>query len=321
MLMQTKTTLTLGILGMIGSVATAGSVVNDISTGASALTGGGFDRAIRPITNPTLFDLALPTTNVHPIFLHHALPDQISLAGGGTAPLGGDVQLYALQFEMALNDRLSIVATKDGYADMNFDNTLTDSEGFANLGGGLKYAFYVDPVEQMAWSGSLTFEFPTGNSDIFQGEGKGLANAIVSGVKLVDDWQFAGGAGLQIPFSNEQSTMGWLSTHVSYEVKPWFIPLVELNWFTVLDEGNGAGNFGGQLGGGVPGAVSFEGGDLFNLGTVNGSDDGNFVSAAIGFRSRITDSMTSGVAYEVPLTNDESSLMESRLTLDLVWTF
>ena len=320
-LMKTKTTLTLGMLGMFSSVVTAGSVAHDLTSSGSSLTGGGFDRAIRPMTNPTLFDLALPTTNVHPIFLHHVLPDQIGLAGGGTAPLGGDVQLYALQFEMALNDRLSIVATKDGYADMNFDNTLTDSEGFANLGGGLKYAFYVDPVERMAWSGSLTFEFPTGNSDIFQGEGKGLANAIISGVKLVDDWQFAGGAGLQVPFSSEQSTMGWLSTHVSYEVKPWFIPLVELNWFTVLDEGNGAGNFGGQLGGGVPGAVSFEGGDLFNLGALNGSDNGNFVSAAVGFRSRITDTLTSGVAYEVPLTDDENSLMESRLTLDLVWRF
>jgi hypothetical protein len=319
--MKTTSTTTIGVLGLLCSTVYAGSAV-DIPTSVSpSVSESGFDRAIRPMTNPTLFDLALPTSNIHPIFLHHALPDQIGLAGGGTAPLGGDAQLYALQFEYALSERLSIVATKDGYADMNFDNTLTDSSGFANLGGGVKYAFHLDPVAQTALSGSLTFEFPTGNSEIFQGEGKGLANMILSGVKLVDDWQFAGGTGLQVPFSNEQATMGWLSTHVSYEVSPWFIPLVELNWFTVLDEGNGTGNFGSQLGGGVPGAVSFEGGDLFNLGATNASDNANFVSAAIGFRSRLSESVTSGIAYEIPLTDDENSLMDSRLTLDLIWRF
>lgn len=237
-------------------------------------------------------------------------------------PFGGDVQLYALQFEYALTDRLSLVATKDGYVDMNFDNpAFNDATGFANLGGGLKYAFLLDPVSQTAVSGSLTLEFPTGNSDVLQGEGKGLANMIVSGLKLVDDWQFAGGAGLQIPFSNEQATMGWVSAHASYEVCKWFIPLVEINWFHVLDEGDGRGNFGGQLGGGVPGAVQFEGGDLFNLGATNASDNPDFVSAALGFRSRLTDSVTAGFSYEIPLTNEDDSLMEERFTVDLTWTF
>lgn len=289
-------------------------------TPLSPATDNAFAQARRPISNPTLFDLALPTTNLHPIFLNHVLPNQIS-AAGGKVPLGGDVQLYALQFEVALNDRLSVVATKDGYVKMNFDNTLDDSTGFANLGGGLKYAFLLDPVAKTAVSGSLTFELPTGNSDVFQGEGRGMTNLIVSGLKLVDDWQFAGGVGLQIPFSNEQSTMSWMSGHVSYELHKWFIPMVEFNWFHVLAAGDGAGNFGGQLGGGVPGAVEFEGGDLFNLGATQATENRDFVSAAVGFRSRLTDSVTAGVAYELPLTDDEDSLMDSRITVDLVWRF
>ncbi len=307
----------ISVSGLLHSTALAGSIANEMAPTPET---SGFEQARRPITNPTLFDLALPTTNIRPIFLNHVLPSQIS-AGGGKVPLGGDVQLYALQFEYALSDRISIVATKDGYVDMNFDNTLNDSSGFANLGGGLKYAFLRDPISQTAISGSLTLEFPTGNSDVLQGEGNGLANLIVSGLKLVDDWQFAGGAGLQVPFSDEQATRGWASAHVSYEVSKWFIPLVEINWFNVIDEGDGRGNFGGQLGGGVPGAVQFEGGDLFNLGTTNASDNPNFVSAAIGFRSRLTDSVTAGVAYEIPLTDEEDSLMESRLNVDLTWTF
>lgn len=187
-----------------------------------------FAQARRPISNPTLFALALPTKNIHPIFLYHSLPDNIS-AGGGTVPLGGDVQLYALQFELALSERLSIVAPKDGYADMNFDNTLEDSCGFANLGGGLKYAFLLDPASQTAVSRTLTLEFPTGNSDVFQGEGDGAANLIVSGLKLIDDWQFAGGAGIQIPFSDEQSTVSWVSAHLSHELHRWFISVVKVD--------------------------------------------------------------------------------------------
>ena len=308
----------IGVSGLLHSTALAGSIANEMAPTPET---SGFEQARRPITNPTLFDLALPTTNIRPIFLNHVLPSQIS-AGGGKVPFGGDAQLYALQFEYALSDKLSIVATKDGYVDMNFDNpAFNDSSGFANLGGGLKYAFLRDPISQTAVSGSLTLEFPTGNSDVFQGEGKGLANVIISGLKLVDDWQFAGGAGLQLPFSDEQAVMGWTSAHVSYEVSKWFIPLVEINWFHVIDEGNGTGNFGGLLGGGVPGAVEFEGGDLFNIGATNASDNPDLVTAAIGFRSRLTDSVTAGAAYEIPLTDEEDSLMENRLNLDLTWTF
>lgn len=315
--MKTKYTTSLGVFGLLHTAAFAGSVATELTPPASD---DAFAQARRPISNPTLFDLALPTTNVHPIFLNHTLPDQIS-AGGGSVPFGGNVQLYALQFEVALNERLSIVATKDGYVNMNFDNTLEDSNGFANLGGGVKYAFLLDPASQTAVSGSLTLEFPTGNSDVLQGEGKGTANLILSGLKLADDWQFAGGAGLQIPFSDEQSTMSWVSGHVSYEVHKWFIPLVEVNWFHVLDAGNGAGNFGGHLNGGVPGAVEFEGGDLFNLGASEATANRDFVSAAVGFRSRLTDTITAGVAYEVPLTDEEDSLMKDRVTVDLVWRF
>lgn len=30
--------------------------------------------AIRPITNPTLFDLAVPRTQLHPIFIYNSIP-------------------------------------------------------------------------------------------------------------------------------------------------------------------------------------------------------------------------------------------------------
>jgi Putative MetA-pathway of phenol degradation len=314
---MTQSIITLGTLGLLSSFVLAGT--NQIEM-AAAPANDGFASARRPISNPTLFDLALPTTNLHPMFIYHGLPNKINTTAGDL-DVGGDVEVYALQFEIALNDRLSIVAAKDGYVDMNPDDTLSDETGFANLGLGMKYAFLLDPVSQTALSGTLTFEIPTGNSDVFQGEGDGAANLIVSGLKLVDAWQFAGGVGFQIPFSNEQSTSGWMSAHASYEVCRWFIPLVEVNWFHVIDSGNGTGNYPSQVTGNVPAVVQFEGGDFFNLGAVNSEDNRDFVTAAVGFRSRLSDSVDVGVAYEIPLTDEENGLMDERVTVDLVWTF
>lgn len=315
-----QTISAIGTFGMLSSLVLAGSVISDTTTTAVTASSDGFAQARRPISNPTLFDLALPTTNVHPIFIYHGLPDRINTAIGDV-DLGGDVEVYALQFEIALNERLSIVATKDGYVDMNPNHTLSSESGFANLGAGLKYAFILDPASGTALSGTLTFELPTGNSDVFQGEGDGAANLILSGLKLVDRWQFASGLGVQIPFSDEQSTEGWLSAHVSYEVCKYFIPLVELNWFHVFDAGNGTGNYPSQVGGLVPAVIEFEGGDFFNLGADHATENRDFVSAAFGFRARLTDCIDVGAAYEIPLTNEEDSLMDERVTIDLVWKF
>ncbi|MBK1882744.1 transporter [Luteolibacter pohnpeiensis] len=299
---------------LLSSIVYAGEPIIDMAPSmAPEPVVDGFAQARRPISNPTLFDLALPTTNVHPIYIHHALPNHIETTAG-RLPLGGDVDVYALQFEIALNDRLSVVASKDGYVDMNPDNTLSDENGFGNLGAGLKYAFLLDPVSRTAVSGTFGLELPTGNTDVFQGEGKGAANLSVSALKLIDDWQFAGGAGLQIPFSDSQSTSSWMSTHVSYEVSPWFIPLVELNWFHVLDAGDGSTTA-------VSSIVEFEGGDYFNLGASNADQNRDLVTAAFGFRSRLCDSVDAGIAYEIPLTSEDTSLMESRLTVDFVWKF
>ena len=310
----------IAVAGLLGQAALAGTVVSPV-VAPTSFAPDAFSDIRRPMTNPTLFDLALPSSNIHPIFAYHRLPKNIDLAGGGQVPLGGDVQLYAVQFEYALNDVFSIVATKDGYVRSSPNNTLNPTNGWANLGGGVKYAFWRDEVTRAALSGTLTVEFPTGNSDVFQGEGNGVANLIVNGLKMHEAWQFSGSVGMQIPFSNEQSTNSFVSAHASYEVNPWFIPLVEVNWFHTWSAGNGTGNYPTHLHGALPAAIAFEGGDLFNLGAVNAGRNRDLVTAAVGFRSRIHPSAELGVAYELPLTDDSSSLIRDRLTVDLVWRF
>lgn len=307
----------LGICALLSATAMAGPQPAGVAATADAFAG-----VRRPMTNPTLFDLALPTTNIHAIGLFHSLPNKVNTTIGDLA-MGGEVNIYALQLEYALNERLSLVATKDGYVDFKPDNTALWSResGFANLAGGVKYAFIYDPQDRRVVSGTLTYEAPTGNDDVFQGAGDGAVNLIVTGLQMAGNWEFAGGAGVHVPFSDEQSSKSWVSLHASYEVKPWFIPLVELNWFHVLDEGDGTSNFNSQAGGAVPGVAEFEGGDLLNFGAVNAGHNSDLVSAAVGVRARLNDAADVGLAYEVPLTNERDGIMKDRVTLDLVWRF
>lgn len=304
---------------LLTAAAFGGSPVIETTAPAPA---GGFDSVRRPITNPTLFDLALPTTNIHPIVIYQNLPDFVNTVAG-PVPLGGDFQVYALQFEYALSERLSIVATKDGYVDFNPDTALiwSNQSGFANIGAGLKYALIYDPANEFVLSGSGVFEFPTGNHDVFQGEGDGVVNLILTALKMFGPAQLAGGAGVQLPLDSQQSTLGFVSGHFSYEVCKWFIPLVEVNWHHVIDAGSGYPTFASQAGGLVPVIAAFEGGDLLNFGAANSSQNRNLVTAAVGFRSRLTDSIDLGFAYELPLTDNNDSIMDDRFTLDLVWRF
>ncbi len=284
--------------------------------------GGAFDTVRRPITNPTMFDLALPTTNIHPIFMHNTLPDKVRLGNGGTLPMGGDFQLYALQLEFALNERLSIVATKDGYVDINAGAPgWEDANGFANLGAGLKYAFIYDPINEFVLSGSAVLELPTGNQDVFQGEGDGMVNLIVSGLKMYDDFQLAGAAGARLAVSDDQSSSSFVSMHASYEITPWFIPLVEVNWHHVLDAGDGNRPLIVKWVVLFPLPLLSRAEDLLNFGASNSVQNRDLVTAAVGFRSRIMQGVDLGIAYEIPLTAEEAGVIEDRVTVDLVWRF
>lgn len=281
-----------------------------------------FASAIRPVSNPTLFDLALPRTNVHAIFMNQQMPSRVATVGGGSAPLGGDFQVYAVQFEYALHDRLSVVATKDGYVNFDPDTTLSDESGFANLAAGLKYAMIFQPENGFALSGTATVEVPTGSDSVTEGEGDGAVNLILSSLKVAQGWQFSSGAGLHLPFDGDANALtSFVSSHVSYQVCQYFIPLLECNWYHVVDEGDGSNRFNDQIGGALPSVIAFEGGDLLNWGASNAKDNADIVTIAAGFRSCLKDNVHAGVAYEVPLTDREKNLMESRLTVDLVWNF
>ena len=280
-----------------------------------------FSRAIRPISSPTLFDLALPRTSANLIYINQSLPSLIN-ATLGSVPLNGDFNLYALQLEYAINERTSIIATKDGYIDFNPSNTLSSEDGFANIGAGIKRALIYNPEDQFILSGILGVEIPTGNSDVFQGEGGGALDIRLTTLKLYDRLQLATSASFHIPFDDADSVTGMINLHASYEITPWFIPVAELSWFRSFDDGDGSTNFSSSQGGDlVPSVITFEGGDLINFGASNGDENADIVNVAFGFRSRISDQMTLGVAYELPLTESSETLLDKRVTASLTYNF
>ena len=294
----------------LATTAFAGEMVI-MPQGSVTDPGRSLKSAINTLTNPTLFESAVPQTRIRGMAINHQTPDFVS-AGGAPVAVGGDVNILALQIEYALNDRLSIVASKDGFIDFNPDSTpFTDQTGFANLAAGLKYAFIYDEVNDFAMSVTGQLELPTGNRDVFQGRGDGAALVTLSAVKLLDKWQFSGATGVNIPFdSNEEATTGFASAHVSYQLTERFTPVVELNLYHTISAGNV---------GSVP--TDFEGGGFFNFGSPNGEVNENIVTAAIGARYKINEALSLGAAYEVPLTEEEENFMDSRLTLDFTYKF
>ena len=231
-----------------------------------------FSSARLPITNSTQFYLPLPRTLVKPIFLRQSFPSQVNTELG-LLPVGGDLMLFGLQLEYAFNDRLSLTAFKDGYADLEPDATLGSDDGFANLAAGLKYVLIHKPDSQYVLSGYAGLELPTGEDEVFQGTGDGSLNLILSELKLYVDWQFTGALGIHLPFNDDvESTTGFLSAHAGYNLTDRIYPLVELNCYHVFSEGDGGERFSKQVGGAVPSVVRFEGGDLLNLGASHAKD-------------------------------------------------
>ena len=292
---------------------------------ASALdfsTPEGFEAARRPMTNHVFFDLAVPRTSVHPFFIHHEFPDMVSTSLG-LVPLGGDAQIYAAQIEVALNRKFSFVAAKDGYVSFNPDGALfADAEGFADLALGIKHAVLRNDEKELALGYKVIVELPTGDDDVFQGNGSGNVTPAFTFLKLWDsNVQFAGNIGVTIPLDDDEESMMFMqSYHLSMAIAERFFPLVELNHYHVLEAANGSFHFNSQAGGAVPAVALFDGDGLINVGSSQ-ADGADLVTLAFGARGRILDNLDVGAAYEFPLTDEEESLYDSRFTVDIELRF
>ena len=220
-----------------------------------------YDRFISPMTNPVFFEDPRTLTEARTIFLQHNVP---AAAGGG------DVRLIAVQLRAALTERLSIVASKDGFIMSN--NDIID-DGWADLALGLKYNLYADPCTQRLLSAGFHYELPVGSPSALQGNGDGEFHTYLTGGTQIRDYaHWISASGLRLPADRgQESSMFYWSNHFDVEVVNGWYALAETNWYNWFDSGNNTALAG------------IEGGDLFNFGSV-GVTGNNIVTQALGFK-------------------------------------
>ena len=268
-------------------------------------------QTISPVANPIYFEDPQIDSEVRPIFMEHYLPGTFRY-NGGTAPLGGAVQVFALQLRYALSERLAIIATKDGYIESQPDHTLPHTYGWGDISAGLKYALIDDKKDNFILTPGLTIELPTGNENVFQARGSGLWNAFVSAEKGWDKFHITGNLGFLIPDNfGAQTAEAHYSLQLDYQVCKYFVPFVVGNGYTVLTEADH------NYLAGVP--LNTELYDLSDLGSTGASGQTQIVLGA-GLRSHLYKSFDIGVAYEFGATNPQG-IFSQRVTADAIWRF
>lgn len=339
---------------------------------AGLVWAGNLERFALPVSNPIYNHDARNYTMVRAIFLHHNLPDKVEFRSDikrvlkkhglydAARELDGDVQGMALAFSIALNERFSIIAIKDGYVDCDpgSDSLIGDGSGLADIAGGVQYALIYDPDRDFILSLRGTYEIPAGEDDVYQGNGDGNFNLAALFMKGFGNWQFSGSVGFILPMDNdEEDTLFYDAWHLGYNVTPWLHPFVELNHFYVIDSGdrdlddvdtlknlgitNAQGldqaitNLGADAVVGVikdilhssekddlvAALASFSGCDIVNLGGSHSDENRSLVTMALGVRLKPLKWLSIGAAYEFSLTDDEESLIDSRYLVDAVVTF
>lgn len=294
------------------AIALAASTAGAYGADASA---SWINDTISPVTNPIYFEDPRITSELRPVYMYHSLPNTFDYYGG-KVPLGGDVQVFALQIRYAFTDRLALIATKDGYIEYqpkhsNGLQTLEHHYGFADIAAGLKYALLDDQENQFILTPGFTITLPTGSSDVYQGYGAGEWNLFASAEKGWDKFHITGNTGFRIPNNfAEQTAQLHYSGQLDYHLSQYFIPFFAANGYTILSNGNH-----NRLG--VP--LNTELYDLINSGSTEARGTTQFTIGG-GARSRLLNNLDVGVSYEVGVVHPVG-IFESRVTADVIWRF
>jgi len=264
---------------------------------------GKFKRYVPPLAQPYFNETPYITTEARLVYLYNEIPK-------GFVTGGGSINIFAAQIRVALTERLGLIATKDGYTVLHFDNVLPDTDGFENISFGLKYALFSSPETESIITFGIRYEPPSGSLSTaainLQGKGDGFLDYFLTGAHAHEKWGFQASLGIQQALDPDfnSSFFHW-HTHIDYELCKNFFPLIEVNGLTSVNDGNRTG------------IANFEGNDAVNFGSTASS---HVVSGTVGFRYRLADHVMLGVGYETALT-EQKDLLEYRTNLDLVLHF
>ena len=298
-------------LALAGSTTVAGtsSFAADDPAASSAKDEIEETRYVPPITNPYFNEPAQIRTEIRPLYFYNKLPDDfVSVAGFKS---GGDLHVVTVQGRAAVTDRLAIIFTKNGYADLEFDELLPSDDGALNVSLGAKYAALALPKSHTYLTGGLRYEGPSGDLESgtveLQGGGDGLFDLFLSFESVL--WERIGvqtSTGFNMAVDRDHDATAYHAAfHFDYEVVRGLFGVLETNVMTVLDEGDRTDS--SLLG-------SFEGYDVLSFGS---TDAGTVATMGFGARYRLGRTALFGLAYEIPVTPRED-LIDFRIGIDFV---
>ena len=264
------------------------------------------ERYVPPLANPLFNETPYITTEARPLWIHNVIPGRF-VTGGGT------IDVIAIEIRVALTERLGFIASKDGYAVLDFDSVLPDTEGFVNISAGLKYALISNHKEQTFVTVGFEYEPPTGNISTggidFQGNGAqsdggdGFMDLFVTGAKAYGKFGLQASTGVNLAIDGDHDSSLWhYSASFNYELFKNFFPLIEVNGLTTISDGNRTG------------VASFEGNDIVNFGS---TDSGTVVSISAGARYKFNNHFQVGAGYERSVTG-QKDLLDWRTNFDFV---
>jgi hypothetical protein len=257
-----------------------------------------YDCFITPVTNPVYFEDPRTLTEVRWVFLHHKLPVALG---------AGDVQSVAMQARVALTDRLSVIAIKDGFIFAGPDAPHDD--GWADPEAGLKYNLWADPKSQTLLTTGATFQIPVGTGRALQGNGSGVFNLFVTGgAQLGDRSHWVSASGFRLPTDRVDNSQIWYwSNH--WDTMIWrkgLYAFTECNWYHYMSSGQG-------------GVAGIGGLDVYNLGSTDVAGH-SVVTMAAGLKVKPSRHTELGLAWEAPVTA-RHDLIDNRLTIDWIWRY
>jgi hypothetical protein len=253
--------------------------------------------AVHPISAPYYHEDSFVTSDLRAVYVYHDFPKSSAIDGG-------NAQVYAAQVRLALTDRLQLVAYKDGWVDL--DSGLVSDEGWNDLAAGLKYKFLEDWDRDLHAAVGLGYEIGLGDDEVLQKDDE--LRLWASANQGFEALHLGGTVNLLIPTGSEDalgdSTRLIWHLHADLWTCPWFSPVVELNGYHTLDEGDNT-------------PLPFSGVDVANLG---GGQSEDVITAAFGGEVRVIDDLALRFAYETPLTKNDD-LYGYRWTISAVFSF
>jgi len=264
------------VLALAGS-AVAGQKIEDKKMVAPVETP---DFPVHPISDPYWSEDSFIGTDLRPVFAWHHFPGE---------PLGsGYATVFAAQLRIKLTKSLQFVAYKDGYMDIHTKGY--KDRGWNDLAAGLKWAFLQNDELKLHAAVGVGYEFASGDDNILQDDDGLRFWASVNktfgklhlGVTANYFWATDNGD----DWASDSNIFSW-HFHADYQVCNWFSPVVEVNGYHVMDEGDVV--------------TPFSATDALNVG---GNKNESVITVAVGAEVRPLKNVALRAAYEVPLSSD-----------------